>query len=1248
MKDGLIVSPASLNGGGKGENKMKKIKKSALALFLAGIMAFTPAGECMAANMGTDNNAVAEVETEAIVEETVVEEQTTVEETVVEETVVEETTTEVADVEETTETEVIVETEETTEEVAVEVETEAADTEEVEETTEEETTEEETTEEETTEVETAELEIPGMSEYTLSQEQLENKADLASHLSEIENDQREGVDYLAGELVFLAETQEEAESIAAGYGGTLESFEYGVGVVKLAEGVTVSQALRVAATSTDVVLVPAWPNYIYKASTELDTSKISIDEAEKIAVGKGTTETVEDDTYTSNDSYEVAAKSFNDPFLKPTSSNYQWQHAMVGSAYAWNAGYTGSGVKVAILDTGVNAHNDLNVIGNYNFTDESSAADTSGHGTHVAGLTAAKVNNNLGGAGIAPEASIVNIKVLGVYGGASSWIMRGINQAVELKVDIINMSLGGAWYSGDFAQVVENAYQSGVVVFAAAGNDASKIKCYPAAYKGAYCVGAVQENKERTFFSNYGSWVHYSAPGHYLWSTGADGTWEIMSGTSQATPVVSGTAAVLLSSDASIQEKTGKARVDALIAKMNKGKVAGKGGAAGIVSLPKALGIAVSTAKPNAPVFEVKTNTTFNTETATITIKPSLSTNTVYYSTDGKTPTFKNGVLSNGTKYTGEITIGGNAKVTVKAIEVNACGLVSKVASATYKFAPQVSSVVVSGDSTIIKGKSTTLKAAVYPEYAKNKNVTWESSDKDAVKVSAKGKVTVTANATAGKTYVITATAKDGKDGKTVAGTIGITVKEAAAIKSVVFEKKSDSVERGKDNVNYDLGAICKVTTVNDGNGTVADVNWSSDNKKVATVNSNGIVTAVGAGKVTITATANDGSGKKASFKLTVVQKVTDITVSGSSALSNGKSIKLVATTGPVTATNKKVKWSVAPEGNGVTVAANGTVKASGNAKTGQYTITATAEDGSNVTGSKVITVSDNAISQIKLDNSSITIFRTAGNYNSATSATITATVTAKSGNSNALEFTSSNPGIATVTWNGTTAVVEATGKATGITVITCKATDGSGKSAKCKVKVVNPASNLTIAPPGGNDGYVAKGKQITLSAVFDEEFGSTSSKKVTWKSNNENYATVDKNGKVKGLVEGKVVEITATVDDGSGVTASYLVAVTTPIKSLRIGELWEGNIITKIPYGYGLNAGDYITVLYDGNMWSSSSGIYPYVSFEVGNPDMISVGQTQYGGIYTLNAMKKGSTTITVKALDGSNVKKTYKVMVY
>ncbi|MGN1217787.1 MAG: S8 family peptidase, partial [Phocaeicola sp.] len=654
--------------------------------------------------------------------------------------ITEETTTEETSEEETTE-------ETTTEELSEEETTEATVTEEAsteemtteEATTEEMTTEEVTTEEATTE-ETEESIFTGLPEnYVLSSEEKASKADLAKHLDEIE-DCVEGSEYVEDIVTCLTDSEEEAQAVATAFDGELVSYYKGLTVIELSEDKTVLQAVT-AAADENTKLPAVWPEYIEYAFT--DEGNASLEETDSIIV---------------EDEGTVSAAAFNDPALKETSSNYQWQHAFVGDTYAWDAGYKGAGVTVAVIDSGLlKSHEDLssNARDGKNYVDgalgTTSNVDGNGHGTHVSGIIGAQENNSKGGCGVAPDAKLIGYRVLGDDGsGKTTWTKTAILDAIDDGIDIINMSLGGYHYDGDYQKIINQAVDAGIAVFAAAGNEATNGFAYPASYDNVYSIAALQPSGSLTHFSNFTRTVDFAFPGYQIYSTynSSSSGYTFMSGTSQATPVASGVAAVILSAKLpSIQSKTGKAKVNELgkVMKAAATKATSSGGGAGYTYLPKALKLSSVTTVPNAPVFD-KTKGTYKSSSIPVTIKAETGMK-IYYSTNGKTPTYKNGVVTNGTLYTGAVTLSGAKSVTLKAIAVNTSGKASKVTSVTYTLQPTPTAVSVTSATGVTKvpiGGSVQLKASVTPAYSISSKVAWSISPKnDLVVISNTGKVTV-------------------------------------------------------------------------------------------------------------------------------------------------------------------------------------------------------------------------------------------------------------------------------------------------------------------------------------------------------------------------------------------------------------------------------------------------------------------------------------------------------------------------
>lgn len=209
----------------------------------------------------------------------------------------------------------------------------------------------------------------------------------------------------------------------------------------------------------------------------------------------------------------------DDPLYK-----YQWHMRQIDMPEAWKLA-DGEGVVVAVIDTGV-AYRDhgrfhlvpdlggIEFVKPYNFVGNNEhAMDDHGHGTHVAGTIAQATHNGIGVAGIARNVKIMPLKVLSASGsGSVGAIADSIRYAADNGAKVINMSLGGRFPSKVLKKAVKYAYDKGVVVVCAAGNDGGKVG-YPAAYPGSIAVSATQYDESITFYSNYGKNLDIAAPG---------------------------------------------------------------------------------------------------------------------------------------------------------------------------------------------------------------------------------------------------------------------------------------------------------------------------------------------------------------------------------------------------------------------------------------------------------------------------------------------------------------------------------------------------------------------------------------------------------------------------------------------------------------------------------------------------------------------------------------------------------------
>lgn len=246
-----------------------------------------------------------------------------------------------------------------------------------------------------------------------------------------------------------------------------------------------------------------------------------------------------------------------------------------GDNSAW-----GSGVKIAVLDTGVTANSAFtSKISSINLVDLPSDPSTqNGHGTGVASMI---IGNGELTPGVAPGASIISIRIANDLGQSDSFMLaKGIVSAVDAGARLINVSLGSPGDSGLVRNAIAYARDAGAMIVAAAGNNGVDSVSYPAANEGVIAVGAVDALGNHLNFSNTGRQVAISAPGFGVNAAWVGDQAASVSGTSFSSPIVVGTIAALMSQPGS-KNLTSRQALDLILANLNDGGEAGTDAALG-------------------------------------------------------------------------------------------------------------------------------------------------------------------------------------------------------------------------------------------------------------------------------------------------------------------------------------------------------------------------------------------------------------------------------------------------------------------------------------------------------------------------------------------------------------------------------------------------------------------------------------------------------------------------------------------
>lgn len=226
---------------------------------------------------------------------------------------------------------------------------------------------------------------------------------------------------------------------------------------------------------------------------------------------------------------------------------------MVGAPLEWHE-TMGEGIKVGIIDTGVDVtHPELKgrIKDGANFFDKNTDdfKDQNGHGTHIAGIVAAE-KNGIGVVGVAPKSDLYIAKAFGSDGKTSyPAIEKSVKWLIDKKVDVINMSFSSSATSSQYKSLINEVYRNGISIICAAGNEGEfgeNTIGYPANFNETVAVSAVDINKNIAEFNSKGRAAEISAAGIDIYSTYLNGGYATLSGTSMATPIITGAVAILI------------------------------------------------------------------------------------------------------------------------------------------------------------------------------------------------------------------------------------------------------------------------------------------------------------------------------------------------------------------------------------------------------------------------------------------------------------------------------------------------------------------------------------------------------------------------------------------------------------------------------------------------------------------------------------------------------------------------------
>ena len=453
-------------------------------------------------------------------------------------------------------------------------------------------------------------------------------------------------------------------------------------------------------------------------------------------------------------------------------------------------------------------------------------------------------------------------------------------------------------------------------------------------------------------------------------------------------------------------------------------------------------------------------------------------------------------------------------KVTITAKATDGSGRSAKI---TLTVGSAVGTLEIRGASAVAQGKTITLNAVITPATATNQKVIWSvDCGKDIATIDRHGRLKAGKGFTAPVTITVTAVSAENS-----AITATRTVQILPPVTTVAISAPRNYID--VDGEDKTLQLTARVLPED----AAQSVTWSTSNKRIATVDANGVVTALKAGTVTITATATDGTGVRAKFTVKVQKTVKSLTISGAEKLGGGQSTTIKATILPKDAANQKVIYSLNCPASVATISTSGVLTTKNVTEITTVTVNAVSAENSTISATWTLVIYPKT--------TKLTLTAASSWVNVGASVQLHVSATPETAQM-PIRWRSSNTRVATVDANGVVRGLKA-----GTATITVRTTDGSNKRASVRVTVGIPATGVVIT---GNR-IVRAGATLRLMATVQP--ANATVKRVTWAVNcPASVATISGDGKlrVSANAETQIVLVTATVNDGQRVSAAYPVYI--------------------------------------------------------------------------------------------------------